>query len=48
MRRPCVNFAVRNRTSGERDATQLQARDQAELSFPNATNTVKSGEADQS
>jgi superfamily II DNA or RNA helicase len=36
-----------NRTSGERDATQPQARDQAEPSFPNATNTVNPGEAEQ-
>ena len=36
-----------NRTSGERDANQPQARDQTELSVPNATNTLNAGEAEQ-
>jgi len=35
-----------NRTSGERDAHQPQARDQTEPSIPTATNTVNSGEAE--
>ncbi len=34
-----------NRTSGERDASRPQVRDQTEPSFPNVANTVKSGEA---
>jgi ATP-binding cassette subfamily B protein len=38
---------VPNRTSGERDASQPQVRDQPEPSFPNVTNTVDSGEAEQ-
>jgi hypothetical protein len=38
---------LRNRTSGERDANQPQVRDQTEPAFPNATNTLKSGEAEQ-
>jgi hypothetical protein len=38
---------LRNRTSGERDANQPQARDQTEPSTPNATNTFNSGEAEQ-
>jgi long-chain acyl-CoA synthetase len=37
-----------NRTSGERDATQPQVRDQTEPSVPNVTNTFNSGEAEQS
>ena len=37
-----------NRTSGERDATQPQARDRTEPSVPNATKTLNSGEAGQS
>ena len=32
-----------NRTSGERDATQPQARDQTEPTLPNATNRVNFG-----
>ena len=39
--------ALPNRTSGERDASQPQARDQTEPFLPNATNTVKPGEAEQ-
>jgi hypothetical protein len=35
-----------NRTSGERDASQPQVRDQTEPSFVNVTNTVNSGEAE--
>jgi hypothetical protein len=33
-------------TSGDRDASQPQVRDQAERSLPNATNRVDSGEAE--
>jgi acyl carrier protein len=36
-----------NRTSGERDANQPQARDQTGPSLPNVTNTLNSGEAEQ-
>ena len=35
-----------NRTSGERDVSQPQVRDQTEPSFHNATNPINSGEAD--
>jgi choline dehydrogenase len=35
-----------NRVSGERDANQPQVRDQTEPSFPDATNTFDSGEAE--
>jgi hypothetical protein len=35
-----------DRTSGERDAIQPQARDQTESSFPNVTRTLNSGEAE--
>ena len=38
----------RSRTSGERDASQPQVRDQTEPFFANATNTFNSGEAEQS
>jgi hypothetical protein len=34
-----------NRTSGDRDATQPQVRDQADDSFAKATNGLNSGEA---
>jgi aromatase len=37
-----------NRTSGKRDASQPQVRDQTEPSLPNVTNTFNSGEAEQS
>jgi hypothetical protein len=40
------NLAAPNRTSGERDASQPQVRDQAERSLPKATNRVNSGEAE--
>ncbi|MEU6646898.1 histidine kinase [Saccharomonospora sp. NPDC046836] len=49
----CVNRKVksgrvlRNRTSGERDASQPQVRDQTEPPSPKATNTLNSGEAEQ-
>jgi hypothetical protein len=33
-------------TSGERDASQPEVRDQAERSLSNATNRVNSGEAE--
>jgi hypothetical protein len=36
-----------SRTSGERDASQPQVRDQTEPAFPNVTNTFNSGEAEQ-
>jgi hypothetical protein len=39
--------AVRNRTSGERDANQPQVRDQTEPFLPKVTNTLNSGEAEQ-
>jgi acyl carrier protein len=45
---PVSNLVARNRTSGERDASQPQVRDQTEPSAPNATNTFNSGEAEQS
>jgi indole-3-glycerol phosphate synthase len=40
-----VTRAAPNRASGERDANQPQARDQAEPPVPNATTRVNSGEA---
>src|SRR5216117_1170251 len=36
-----------NRTSGQRDASRPQVRDQTEPSLPIATNTLNSGEAEQ-
>ena len=46
---PGVNSGrvLRNRASGERDASQPQVRDQTEPSLSNATNTLNSGEAEQ-
>jgi hypothetical protein len=38
---------LRNRTSGERDASQPQVRDQTAPFFSNATNTLNTGEAEQ-
>ena len=48
MTLPVSGHGLPNRTSGERDASQPQVRDQTELFFPNLTNTFDSGEADQS
>lgn len=42
-----ISRAAPNRTSGERDATQPQARDRTEHSLPSATRTLNSGEAEQ-
>jgi hypothetical protein len=51
MKTPSGNLPQRsrelpNRTSGERDANQPQARDQTEPFVPNVTNTFNFGEAE--
>ena len=47
MTLPVSTLAARNRTSGERDTSRPQVRDQKGPEFPNVTNTVKFGEAEQ-